>query len=378
MKKQLVLGLGLAVLAAPAFASKARLQALGESTNGSFYINDNRNVFLNSAQVNNHKDLVTLEWGTGAGTEGGDNTPNAEGGVFKTMNNMVFGVQLGRGLSFNTAAETTEDTATTVLDASNAIDLFVGGDAGFKWGANLTYAKSNDENKATPSKAEAQVIDLNLGAIFGETTVYVKGGVLGSSKDTKLAAAYNVERSASYEVGASHQINAYTVFGQYSMNEFKNKKGTKTTLDQSNLVVGVGRNDKISDKTVMFTKLQASQIQNELKKEATAGSNSNATTYEVPVVFGLEHDAASWLTLRGSVSQNLWSKAKDKTKKTENTVANSTNVNAGATLKFGELAFDGVIGTDNNNDAGTGSTTTEKGILSTDNLMTRVSMTYRF
>ena len=383
MKKQLVLGLGLAVLAAPAFASKARLQALGEDVNGSFYINDNRNVFLNAAQVNNQKDLATFEWGSG---KQGDleEAPNAEGGVYKTVNNMVYGLHLGRDLAFNKGAElaSTGATGTAIAhDASNAIDLFVGGDAGFKWGANLTYAKSNDESKtatATLGKAEAQVIDLNVGALFGDFTAYVKAGVVGESKDTKRTAnIYDIERKASYEVGGSYQLKEYTLFAQYSMNEFKNSKNAKTTVDQGRILVGAGRNDKINDKTTLFTKLQASQTTSEVKKSVAVADDSDATDYAVPVVIGLEHDTTSWLALRGSVSQNLWSKNKDKKKKTESTTANSTEVNVGATLKFGELSLDGVIGAGNT--TGTvGQSNNSRGVLSLDNAMTRVSMTYRF
>ncbi|MFY7994034.1 MAG: hypothetical protein ACOVP4_12120 [Bacteriovoracaceae bacterium] len=368
MKKQLVLGLGLAVLAAPAFASKARLQALGENTDGSFYINDNRNVFLNSAQVNNHKDLVTMEWGTGGNTEGADNAPNAEGGAFKTYNNMVYGVQLGRALSFNTSAD---GLGVAAFEASNAVDVFVGGDAGFKWGANLTYAASNDKAPGT-KKAEAQVLDLNLGAIFGDFTAYVNYGAMGSTED-KLGTAYDIERSNAIEVGGTYQLNDYTIFGQYSMVDFEDKKSKKET-EASSYLVGAGRNDKLNDKTTLFTKIQYSQ--NNSSDNKTKTTDLEVTT--VPVVIGLEHDATSWLTVRGSVSQNLWSKSDDSKKKEEKTVANSTNVNAGATLKFGELSFDGVIGTDSNTTAGVDDTNNEKGILSTDNLMTRVSMTYKF
>ena len=68
MKKQLTVALGLAVLATPAFATKARLQALREDIYGSYYINDNRNIWLNPAQITNHKDLVTFEWGDASGS----------------------------------------------------------------------------------------------------------------------------------------------------------------------------------------------------------------------------------------------------------------------------------------------------------------------
>lgn len=369
MKKHLVLGLGLAVIAAPAFATKARLQALGESTDGSFFINDNRNIFLNSAQVNNHKDLVTMEWGAGSSVEGGDAAPNAEGGVYKSHNNMTYGLQLGRGVSFNNGAET---VSTGAFDASNAIDLFVGGDAGFKWGANLTYAGSN--NKTTALKEEASVLDVNLGAIFGDFTAYVNYGAMGGTENTRGTAQYDIERKNNIEVGGSYQLNEYTIFGQYSMADFEDSKNTKKESESTSYLVGVGRNDKINDKTTFFTKLQFSQANQEDKKPKT----TDTTLQQVPVTIGLEYDAASWVTIRGSVAQNLWSKNDNDVTKAESTVANSTNVNAGATLKFGDLSLDGVVGTDNNTTAGVDSTTTEKGILALDNLMTRVALTYKF
>ena len=140
MKKQLTVALGLAVLATPAFASKARLLALGEDANGSFFINDNRNIFLNSAEANNHADMVTFEWGENNSNDT-DTNPNAEGGMLYSHKNLVYGIHLGRTTNFQSA--TNEFYA-----PSNTIDLFVAGDAGFKWGANLSYAKSNNDTNA--------------------------------------------------------------------------------------------------------------------------------------------------------------------------------------------------------------------------------------
>ena len=64
MKKQLTVALGLAVLATPAFATKARLQALGEDVNGSYYVNDNRN--------NNPNNRVSMD------SNMADNIPNTK------------------------------------------------------------------------------------------------------------------------------------------------------------------------------------------------------------------------------------------------------------------------------------------------------------
>ncbi|MFA7613832.1 MAG: hypothetical protein WCY48_06310, partial [Candidatus Caldatribacteriota bacterium] len=180
MKKQLTVALGLAVLATPAFASKARLLALGEDANGSFFINDNRNIFLNAAEANNHADMVTFEWGE-ANQSDDDTAPNAEGGILYSHKNLVYGLHLGRTMNFQDVAANDGD----MYSPSNTIDLFVAGDAGFKWGANFTYSQSNDDTHevaGTPGKAEGQAMDLNVGAIFGNASVYVKGGLMGKAE----------------------------------------------------------------------------------------------------------------------------------------------------------------------------------------------------
>lgn len=388
MKKQLVIGLGLAVIAAPAFASKARLQALGESTNGSFFIQDNRNVFLNAAEVNNNKDLVTLEWGSGKTTDT-DTAPNAEGGVIKSINNMVYGIHLGRTTSFNNTLNTFTTTgagAVTPYAASNTVDVFVGGDAGMKWGANLTWAQSNDDAytpvaAGTAGKAEAKSLDLNLGVQMGDLAAYVKGGILGqaSAKDAAGVKAVDLKRKHELEIGASYKVTDYTVFAQVNNNKFDDKAAANADIKGTSAQVGVARTEKLNDKTMAFVKLsgQWSKVEGLNAAGTAATANNETKTIAVPVSVGMEHDAASWLTLRGSVGQNLWSKQDDDATK-KRTIANSTNVNAGATLKFGDLSVDGVVGTGNNGAGNIAATNQEVGVLSLDNLMTRVSMTYRF
>lgn len=358
MKKQIVLGLGLAVLAAPAFASKARLLALGEDANGSFYINDNRNIFLNASEVNNHKDLVTFEWGAAAPTAtGASNTPNGEGGLFRQMNNMVYGVQFGRNLSFNDGAVDVGGNG----DADNALDVFVGGDAGVKWGAQLTY--SANENDTTD--AETKVIDLAAGVTAGDIAGYLKYGVQGKEE----IAAVEVERKNALEVGGSYKMNAYTFFGQYAMSKFEEDSANEEVKSNS-FTLGAGRTDKLNDKASLFTKLS---YVNEKSEDDAA--NTEDKQWNLPVTIGLEYDAASWLVLRGSVSQSLTSKVDNESTPAEGTLAETTTVAAGATLKFGELNVDGMIG---NNGGASDDTSGGAGQLRTDALMSRVAVTYRF
>ena len=349
MKKQIVLSLSLAVLAAPAFASKARLLALGEDVNGSFYINDNRNIFLNASEVNTHKDLVTLEWGAAAPTGLGTNdAPNAEGGLYRAVGNMVYGVQFGRNLSFNDGID-----GATAPGATNAIDLFVGGDAGMKWGVQLTNASSKDDTDPA-NKEKTNVMDLAAGVTHGDIAGYLKYGISGKTEGTD-----EVKRDKAMELGASYKWSSYTAFGQYSNSSF-DVAGTDT--DSKSYLVGVGHNQKLSDKANMFAKVSYSN--------SKVDNGTDVETTNLPVSFGLEYDAVSWLTLRGSVAQSLYSKVDNNN--SESTLAETTAVQGGATLKFGELAVDGVIG------SGGAGNNTQAGVLATDDLMSYVSMTYKF
>jgi hypothetical protein len=416
MKKQLTVALGLAVLATPAFATKARLQALGEDSYGSFYINDNRNIWLNAAQINNHKDLVTYEFGSTVDQDTAA-TPRGEGGVFKTMGNMVYGIHFGGGSNTSNNLRLGAGLADVDLDGSgnitgatgtgseqNNIDAFVGGDAGIKWGANLGYAKSSDQSQGLRNES----LRTRLGVIMGDTQVYGNINLINNARGelSGLAGPLGAANGASkfegklgYQVGAIHAWEGNTLFVDYRNFEGEGTiAGTKEDQKLNQLQAGIGRVERLNDKSNLF--LRASYVmakaENDNAIAAAAGTFGAACdlsaylceeyeTQRVPVVVGLETEAASWLTLRASVAQVVWGTEEDAND--ERTV-NATAVNAGATLKFGELSVDGVIG--NGTVAGdgfavAGSTTntaagsgTGTGSLRLDQLMTRVGMTYRF
>ena len=128
--------------------------------------------------------------------------------------------------------------------------------------------------------------------------------------------------------------------------------------------LGGRRNNKAS----LFTKVA---YVNSKVEDTTAAADNKET--DLPLTVGLEYDAASWLTLRGSVAQSLYSKVDDGT--VDGTKEETTSVAAGASLKFGELTVDGMIG---NNGGASDNTSAGTGQLRTDSLMSRVSMTYRF
>lgn len=387
MKKQLVLVAGLAVLATPAIASKARLQALGESVDGSFYINDNRNIFLNASEVLNHKDMVTFEWGAGTGGTTSNGTTNsdtaaqaaAEGGFLRAAGNMVWGAQLGRVTSFaqdyqTMAANGGIGAAADLYAPSNALDLFIGGDAGVKWGVQGTYiSQKDDAHNGANQTAKANQIDLAAGVSSGNIAGYVKYGASG--KITQDSNDASIKRKTPIELGVSYKWMEYTLFGQYNTVKYDTEVATaQSDVKKSSWQVGVGRSSKLSDKATLFTKLYYTQMKTDFDG---LNSNNKNETKALPAVVGLEYDAASWLVLRGSVQQNIII-GEQKVNGNKSTVLNSTDVNAGATFKFGDLSVDGVLGTNNGTGATRSTHNGETGILNTDNLISRVSMTYRF
>lgn len=397
MKKQILTVIGLAVLATPALASKARLQALGEDIYGSAYIEDNRNIFLNAANIHNYKDMVTFEWGNTSST-GADNVnaPKAEGGVYLSSGNYVYGVHLGDEANDSTLMRRAGGLSADQAKEENNVGLFFGGDTGLKWGASLVYSKSENKEATTAQSGEQQAIRARLGAFL--------------NKDLETFASVNISNKAEngdgtaefkgklgYRLGAIYNLNDWKAFATWTKlvgsNEITDKEQTL-----SNIEIGAGRSEKLNDKFTLFTK--ASYVMLNTENESVtgaagalggacgatvnaAGASASVIACEeysrntLPVVIGMEYSATSWLMLRGSVTQAIYGKEKDKDD--SRSVNSTTVVAAGASLVFGDMTIDGVVGnnTDGSTPGNTG-TSSGNGQLRTDSLLSRVSMTYRF
>lgn len=407
MKRQLTLAVGLMVLAAPAFATKARLQALGEDIYGSQYINDNRNIWLNAAQINNHKDLVTYEFGNNNQAVDTAATPRSEGGVYKAMGNLTYGVHFGSasntsnqlrmaaGMAQGNPTATPSTLAGTANEENN-VDVFVGGDAGVKWGANLGYAKGGQQSSVNQN-VHSESLRTRLGAIMGDTQVYANINLINNASGfTAVPTIGTVSGTAKFngksgiQVGAIHAWEGNTLF--VDLRDFRGEGNINTGSKQDQKLqqaqVGIGRVTRLNDKTNLFTKgvFAYAKAENDSDSTLVGGFTGVCSaspffckeykTMRVPVVIGLENETTSWLTLRASIAQVVWGNEEDADK--ERQIRNSTAVNAGATLKFGELSVDGVIGNSTDVGAAGDSTGAGNGTLRLDTLMTRVGMTYRF
>ena len=69
-------------------ATRSRMQSLGQdAARGSFYLDDNRNVFRNTADINRFRNFATFEV-----------NDSSEGGYFSEVGDFAWGVYLGRSI----------------------------------------------------------------------------------------------------------------------------------------------------------------------------------------------------------------------------------------------------------------------------------------
>lgn len=365
MKRQTLVIAGLALLSTNAFASKARVEALGQDgVRGSEFISDSRNVFRNPAVLNDTKNYLVTEWGTAATTDTAA-APRAEGGFFREAGSFAYGLYLGNSNGRDNAARTS--AAGTYLNQTNAMDLFFAGDMGVKWGAKLHYASSKNEVLSATQTKKNTAFGLGLGAVMGSAEAYLDLDL--SDKSTGGAAATDEWKlKPSFLVGGSYAWEGTTFFANYSSSKYEVKTATTATTKDSAITVGAGRIMEINPTARIFTDAKVVMTTNEV----AAGKTKTNT---LPVTLGMEAEATSWLTLRGSVAQNVILNDTKNTAGKKSTNTNTTNVNAGATLNFGKLKVDGVIGT---TAAARNGASAEEGVLATDNLLTRVGVTYMF
>jgi hypothetical protein len=409
MKKQIAVAMGLAVLSGSALASKARLQALGEDANGSGYINDNRNIFYNPAQVNNHKDMVTFEQGETEAVTASDQdaTPNAEGGFLRQQGNLVYGLHFGAfDNTWNAIKAFSSNASQNPVGERNIWDFFIGGDAGMQWGAGLTYGSYKKTHKVDTTGSEeddswkSDTMRLRFGVVHGDLQVGLRYGLTnkssfedgeattGATEDVTVNGKSDIDLNVAYNYNdLTFLLDVVQIAAAVDGSE-DNLGGTgedeSETYKYNMTKIGVAKLQKINDTARANYKLEY-MMADETNGGVDAAAGTATNLFEendkdsdtaLTATLGLEVDVKSWLTLRGSVSHDIMNSNKDVAEDTETveTGYNSTDLAAGASLMFGDFQVDGLIMTDDTGD----NTGAEDGVLRTDALMSRVSMTYRF
>jgi len=356
---------GLAVLSmiagiVPANATIARLKALGmnETDNeGSYYIQDNRNIFLNAAAINDFKDTLILEWG-GNGADFGsaslqtdkDGNPKAKGGFLKSYGSGVYGVYLGnesntasllRGVGTGATSADNSLAASVggsgldqMLDgADNQIDLFYGQSSSIgDWGVNFVYAEG--KNAANRARNIAHAVRLGLKNNGWQAFANISTGTKVNQVDS--GSFHQFEGKLGFHLGGSYDVvktEKYTgtVYGFAKKFDWeqtdsagatgaavgtvvtnpalgglsglsRNNRGQAGTADGGFLTYALGYGTTYkSGKGTLYTNIEYRHKEIEVKFT----TKPEAKNVIVPVQVAYEYGATSWLTLRGSVSHNL-------------------------------------------------------------------------
>ena len=334
MKKHIVVAAGLAVLSTGAFATVARMQALNQGTGaqGSYYIDDERNVFRSAGAFSGN--YVYMEHG--ADFAAGATTGTAEGGVFREGGSMSYGLYLN-----STAhGDNVQTSGANGVDPGR-LDLFLKGNSGMNWGVRLGYSSilvdaSNIDNSG---------FDFSVSAELGGADVWL---TMEPGAD-KTTAAQN-DQAADMQLGASMEMNDHTLFAEYD-----SQGGNDGADAQTTLTLGAAQTHS-TDSGMWFYDVSLVNVTNQ-------GFNTDNSQMSLPVTFGFETKATSWLTWRGSLQQSLYGA---QTTGDNDTSVRTTSIGVGASLTWGSLRVDGTVNSSTGNNLGT------------NNFMSGVSAVYNF
>ncbi|MBF0314553.1 MAG: hypothetical protein HQK50_12125 [Oligoflexia bacterium] len=364
------------LFAADSYASKARMDSLGGEERARYYFDDSRNILINPAYINIVKDFLIFEWGNDTDSaDSGATGPKGEGGVYKSGDFFIYGIYLGNEDGHSNRALATSGTNSAILYQDNPVELFIGGNLGNEWGASIKISQNHDEQGV---KKTQQALSVKFGTIMKRLEGYVNVNIYDKSLGG-VTTSEEFRNDLAATAGASYIWSDFIFYssvasdGHTYRRDDGQKDGRYTT---KSLTVGGGRSVQVSERAKMFYDLH--YIWNESQRDyntaaAGAGVKDYTHYWKLPITFGLEVQAKDWLALRGAISQTLLSKFYNNDKKNRSE-RNTTNVNSGASLIFGKLKIEGLIGIGDNAAVTSG----KKGVLSLGNVLTRTSITYSF
>lgn len=378
MKQLLVIAIALA--STTAFASRARVTSLGNSA----HITDTQSIFSNPAKMFLMSDFVSLESGktatNNAGTIGANPNDNAEGTLVRTMGDAKVGLALGHksenasmfGLRNMLAATA---GASSKFEQQNPVEFSYGMKSGdMTWAATLVYSNYNDKK----NEVKEDSAGLRLGLLMGAWDMAAGIGLSSNVKDKTAAGNTGVDfkGTGSYSLNAGYAMGNLYTFGELTIAGAKmNSQANGAELakvEAQRITVGVVDSNKKDGNEFFY----GARLVSFNQKNKTA-PEEKTTTLTLPVIVGLEAEATSWLTLRGSLTQNVMIQ----NQKQETTPAdpadfefapgaNSTVAAIGAGLKFNKITVDGSL------EGLTGGAATQD--LNGNTLLSTVGLTYMF
>lgn len=357
--KKLLLALAV-VTTASAHATRARLVALNQDGNGSYYIMDTRNIFLNPAQVSIMKDHLNFEWGKQPRPGVASEVPEAEGGFVKALGAGKLAVQLGRVTDFDrlvrevNASLSEVGTAVvggTFAEGQNAVDIMYGGGESLRWGAGVAIERSKNSVGSPDKQATVEGYELRGGVhqdnweAFGGLIVASQSRTDIGTTNGKIREPFGAHFGGGWQYMSDMRLYANLAYDKYGATV---DNGT-VDYDGKRLDIGVGnvyiRN--LEENARFFAAVEFNYLDHKDSNNKSGQPDEQFTWYQLPVTMGIEADANSWARVRASVKQNFLLSSMHSTagnppndsQKWEN-APNSTSVAAGVGASANKFNFD--------------------------------------
>lgn len=334
MKNLLVIAVALASV--NAFATRARVNALGNSP----HLVDAQTVYTNPADMFVlGGDYVTIESGKKDATTLND---GAEGMVVRSMGDAKMGLSLGHdsknAYTTRTAAAAAFPTksATGYLQ-QNPIELSYGMKSGdISWAGTLVYSKFQSK---TGINEKEDTMGLKGGMRMGAIDAYLG---LGLANNYENDTDGKFKGTLGLLVGAGYQMDNMYFNGAVTSTGFKAESaaGTETSKAEVTQIELKATTTHKKDGNEFF---YGAGLTNYTSKESVA--DDKTTDMYLPVWMGLEADANSWMTLRASITQNVLLDS-HKTERAGTATAetnpglNNTVAAVGVGLKFNKVTVD--------------------------------------
>jgi hypothetical protein len=293
-----------------AFASRAREIVMGQADpfgildaqHGSFYYDDNYNIFYNPSYANDFKNWATIEK-TNGNVVG--KASQAEGGFVANAMNFNIGFFMNRTSGI---AGTYGTPATS--GGLRPFDVILAGDMGVKWGVGVTHGDYKAGTDLTASET-----DINLGVQVMDFEPFARFSINGSDKLT----AGTETKYSNFRVGTRYKYGEWVPFAAYG----QDKVTTATETTTKEWGVGLGRSAKMTDTStlnyaVSYWKQKSHSI--------------------VPINLSAEAELVSWLTGRAGLTYDLINRD------TNGSQNSSVLGRVGASFNLGKVSFDWAVG----------------------------------
>lgn len=340
------------VIADSAYANRARVSAMGTGegfalfsngntsaySSGSFFYDDDYNMFHNPARVNRAQKAIFLEKGFADGT----NTVNPYGGI----------VTEGWGLNWGVFVNRSDALPSSATAANNhPMDIIVGMESGeWSYGLGLTYAQVTENNTGGQEPSfSARALDLKLGAMGMGFEGFLDYQVLGAIRtsynttDRKDGKASNISLGLLYNLGAYRPFLAYRNASVRTENPAANADGT-VTPKIATWGAGVSRSFEVSSRA---------RIHSSLGYWTTSTSNNNGTETTTDgdrfllASVAAEGNANSWLILRAGLAHYLVNQERNAPETAFGSVSTQPTLRVGAGYKGESFDLDWVLGVSN-------------------------------